>query len=515
MDRGAEQGTAGAAGASAASPAPHVLTFRVMRLTAPLPNRCSSLPFVATAAEVDGAAPDALLRAAPTWEGEGAPCGVGALTVLPSSFGSIYASETFRSFISVFNRSTQPAEAVSVSIHMQTSSQRRIPLVDSTRSPRSSLDSRASINNVVDVALPELGVHVLVCAASYREPTSTGGHMRTLRQFFRFNVLPPLEPSLSVMPLYRGIAHSPTPSSSPSRYHPAIAPETRVYFLVDLRVLNAMPVPVYATSATLIPRPAYSVVPLLRDSPHTTPHKTEQKDDHSGDSGTKSLGARHVSMGVGDSRNFLFSVSRPFDPMFDGGIPTEDGPASVSARGALRRTDRTAARPASSSLRGQGTRAGGSSANVNGGTTSTTASSREIGHLAISWRSALGEVGHLENVVVAVEPVPRAAEVELHVAAVPQDIRMQHPFTARCIARNNTSGPLRLYLQVRRDLVGEVVPVGVSGVSLGEIDAGHTAECMLTLIPLARGQHSISGLRVVDIDSKKSYKADPPIISVL
>lgn len=135
--------------------------------------------------------------------------------------------------------------------------------------------------------------------------------------------------------------------------------------------------------------------------------------------------------------------------------------------------------------------------------------------MTVSWRSALGEVGHLDNVVTAEEPVVSSSDVEVCIYAVPEKIYAHRPFVARCAARNNMRRAVRLYLQVRRDLVGEIVPVGVSGVSLGEVRPGCTVRCSVTLIPLVRGQHSISGVRVVDIDSNMSYKADPPVLSVV
>jgi hypothetical protein len=140
---------------------------------------------------------------------------------------------------------------------------------------------------------------------------------------------------------------------------------------------------------------------------------------------------------------------------------------------------------------------------------------REIGRLSLQWHSGNGEYGRMDNVIAAYEPAERSAEVDLQIAAVPRDIRVQEPFGARCIARNNSENPIRLYLQVRRDLVGEIVPVGTSGVSLGEVRPASTAECLLTFLPLTSGLHSLSGVRVVNIDSRESFDADAPVISVI
>lgn len=503
-----------------ANVSPHPLALSVMRLTAPLPNRTNAMPFITSNSSnssqpPDNDVPDSLFKHIPTWEGEGAPCGVGALSVLPSSFGSIYASETFRSFISVFNQSTEPAQSVSVSVHIQTSSQRIIPLLDTTQNPRPSLEPRASINNIVKIALPELGVHKLLCAASYRDRKSFNAQIRTLRQVFRFNVLPPLEPSLSVIPLYKGLESFPFSTSSPCYT------TNFVHYLVDLRVLNAVPVPVYLTDATFVPKPPFRVRSLLRKSAEAS-ILTEEK--LHGDA--KTVEGRNASMGVGDGRNFLFHVYRCLaKPDVEAKTSNLESTTQASAStpelpvSGLRRTDHLASKSSKSitssqSRFGHGAVEHGRPRKFPNQASLPQSTPRQLGHMTISWRSALGEVGHLDNVVTATEPFSRRTDIEVSVYAVPEEVYTHRPFVARCAARNNTSQSARLYLQVRRDLVGEIVPVGVSGVSLGEVQPGCTARCSITLIPLVRGQHSISGIRVVDIDSNMSYKAEPPVVSV-
>lgn len=494
---------------------PHPLALSVMRLTTPLPDRTNAMPFILPTQSSASQHPDPLLRSIPAWEGEGAPCGVGALSVLPSSFGSIYASETFRSFISVFNQSTEPVQSVSISVHIQTSAQRITPLLDTTQSPRPTLDPQASINNVVKITLPELGVHKLLCAASYRDRKSRNPQIRTFRQVFRFNVLPPLEPSLSVIPLYKGLESFPFSTSAP-RYT-----SNFVHYLVDLRVLNAVPVPVYLTDATFIPSPPFRVRSLLRDSAEAIILK---EDDIHRD--TKTVEGRSASMGVGDARNFLFHVYKSLaKPDEQGKTSSTESTAVASASspqirpGGLRRTDRLASQSTKSiaspriALR-QGAAEHGRHRTLLGQSTEAESMPRQLGHMTISWRSALGEVGHLDNVVTATEPVSRSTDIEVSIYAVPEQVHAHRPFVARCAARNNTRKAARLYLQVRRDLVGEIVPVGVSGVSLGEVLPGCTARCSITLIPLVRGQHTISGVRVVDIGSNMSFKAEPPVVSV-
>lgn len=494
----------------------HPIALSVMRLTTPLPNRTNPMPLILPASDKqDESVPDPLLRSIPAWEGEGAPCGVGALSVLPSSFGSIYASETFRSFISVFNQSADPVQSVSISVQIQTSSQRITTLLDTTQSPRPVLEPQTSINNIVKVPLPELGVHKLLCAATYRDRRSKSSQLRTFRQVFRFNVLPPLEPSLSVVPLYKGIESFPFSISAP-RYTANF-----VHYLVDLRVLNAVPVPVYITDTSFVPCPPFRVRSLLRESAEAAVVNEEPltRDSNPAE-------PRKATMGVGDARNFLFHVYRSTtEPDKNDKEPSSDSKPVASASSpiiqssGLQRTDRlssqstkSVASPRIASEKGAITTA--RQRVLTDQPPAPHSNLRQLGHMTISWRTALGEIGHLDNVVTATEPVARRTEIEVSIYAVPERVQVHRPFVARCAARNNTTKAVRLYLQVRRDLVGEIVPVGVSGVSLGEVRSGCTARCSVTLIPLARGQHTISGVRVVDIDSNMSFKAEPPVVSV-
>lgn len=422
-----------------------------MRLTTPLPPRTNPPPFVPRDDECEPKQhepePFPFLPTAPPWQAEGAPCGVGHLTVLPSSFGSIYASETFRSFISVFNRSADAVFKVSVTIQMQTSSSRRIALFDSSNSPRSSLKPRASINNIVSVPLPELGVHVLVCAATYYEINDqSAASPRTLRQFFRFNVLPPVDPAISVYPLYRQleVLGIPTVVSHARRM------AAGSHFIVHVRVHNAIPVAVYGTTATFSPKPPYHVRAFGSDEAQLA------KCD--------ALQSRRATLAGGDSRNFIFFVF---------------------------------------SCVGDTSRKHGMNTNA-----------RHLGSVQVKWRSALGENGSVERQVEGVVESTSCDAVSVSIYAVPHQVRAHHPFVARCAARNNSTRTVRLYLQIRRDLVGEIVPVGVSGVSLGEVGPSETGNCAITLIALVRGQHNISGVRVVEMDSNVSYKAEAPTITV-
>lgn len=143
-----------------------------------------------------------------------------------------------------------------------------------------------------------------------------------------------------------------------------------------------------------------------------------------------------------------------------------------------------------------------------------TAATRNLGQVKITWRSGRGEQGEAERDVNESKDAHKIEDVTVNIYAVPHNVQVHHPFVARCSARNNSSQSMRMYLQIRRDLVSEIVPVGVSGTSLGEVQPQETAHCAITLIGLVKGQHNICGVRVVDMDSNASYKADPTTITV-
>lgn len=441
----------------------HALTFRVMRLTTPLPSRTNAPALIGFdgASATDTEPGNVRLPPPPPWQAEGSLCGVGYLSILPSSFGSIYASESFRSFISVFNRSADNVHNVSISIQVQTSSSRRFSLLDTRNvDTKSTLKPRASINNVVSVSLSELGIHVLVCSATYHTTSNSSSTPRTLRQFFRFNVLSPVDTSVPAFPLYQHIQTTNAPTFATQTTRIGGTSHMASHFLVHVRVQNALPVTMYAMNAVFSAKTPFHVRPLYAGDNAFYKHGNAQN-----------LDRHRATMGSGDSCNFIFLL---FCYLVD--------PRRFQNQLSIKENGET--------------------------------KQRLLGNVKVSWRSANGEQGEVEREVNG-PPNKTASElVSVSIYAVPHQVEVHRPFVARCSARNNSNQAVRMYLQIRRDLVSEIVPVGVSGVSLGEIKASETAYCAITLIGLMRGQHNICGVRVVDMDTNVSYKAEAPMITV-
>jgi hypothetical protein len=116
--------------------------------------------------------------------------------LLPDSFGDIYYGETFAAYIAIVNGfAHQIFYQVSLSARLQTS-QRVIDLTDSrgdsgkSMTETSVLSKNQCLDAVVVQDLTEHDTHTLRVSVNYK--LTPDGEMKTLRKFYRFNVLPPL-----------------------------------------------------------------------------------------------------------------------------------------------------------------------------------------------------------------------------------------------------------------------------------------------------------------------------------
>lgn len=114
---------------------------------------------------------------------------LGELLTLPQNFGNIFLGETFSSYISVHNDSTQACRDILVKADLQTSSQ-RLTLSGVGSDPVTELTPGKRIDNVIHHEVKELGTHVLVCTVSY---ITHSGEKMYFRKFFKFQVLKPLD----------------------------------------------------------------------------------------------------------------------------------------------------------------------------------------------------------------------------------------------------------------------------------------------------------------------------------
>ena len=95
--------------------------------------------------------------------------------------------ETFMSYVSLHNDSTETSDNVVLKCDLQTATQ-RLPILQSAQGGQ--LHSGDSIDQVLSHEVKELGTHILVCEVSYSAP---GKSKMNFRKFFKFNVMKPLD----------------------------------------------------------------------------------------------------------------------------------------------------------------------------------------------------------------------------------------------------------------------------------------------------------------------------------
>uniref|UniRef100_A0A3B3C8G9 Trafficking protein particle complex subunit 13 n=1 Tax=Oryzias melastigma TaxID=30732 RepID=A0A3B3C8G9_ORYME len=108
---------------------------------------------------------------------------LGEMLTLPQNFGNIFLGETFSSYISVHNDSTQIVKDILVKADLQTSSQRLN--LSASNSAVAELKPECCIDDVIHHEVKEIGTHILVCAVSY---TTQFGEKLYFRKFFKFQV---------------------------------------------------------------------------------------------------------------------------------------------------------------------------------------------------------------------------------------------------------------------------------------------------------------------------------------
>uniref|UniRef100_A0A8C8FHB7 Trafficking protein particle complex subunit 13 n=1 Tax=Oncorhynchus tshawytscha TaxID=74940 RepID=A0A8C8FHB7_ONCTS len=113
---------------------------------------------------------------------------LGEMLTLPQNFGNIFLGETFSSYISVHNDSTQEVKDILVKADLQTSSQRLN--LSASNNTVTELKPESCIDDVIHHEVKEIGTHILVCAVSY---TTQAGEKLYFRKFFKFQVLKPLD----------------------------------------------------------------------------------------------------------------------------------------------------------------------------------------------------------------------------------------------------------------------------------------------------------------------------------
>nr|XP_046174091.1 trafficking protein particle complex subunit 13-like isoform X2 [Oncorhynchus gorbuscha] len=183
----------------------HLLALKVMRLTKP--TLFTNIPVTCEDRDLPGDLFSRLMKEDPSTIKGAEALMLGEMLTLPQNFGNIFLGETFSSYISVHNDSSQVVKDILVKADLQTSSQRLN--LSASNDAVTELKPESCIDDVIHHEVKEIGTHMyvffsdmesmwndtlfpiyLVCAVSY---TTQAGEKLYFRKFFKFQVLKPLD----------------------------------------------------------------------------------------------------------------------------------------------------------------------------------------------------------------------------------------------------------------------------------------------------------------------------------
>ncbi|XP_071206886.1 trafficking protein particle complex subunit 13 isoform X3 [Salvelinus alpinus] len=157
----------------------HLLALKVMRLTKP--TLFTNMPVTCEDRDLPGDLFGRLMKEDPSTIKGAEALMLGEMLTLPQNFGNIFLGETFSSYISVHNDSTQEVKDILVKADLQTSSQRLN--LSASNNTVTELKPESCIDDVIHHEVKEIGTHILVCAVSY---TTQAGEKLYFRKFFKF-----------------------------------------------------------------------------------------------------------------------------------------------------------------------------------------------------------------------------------------------------------------------------------------------------------------------------------------
>uniref|UniRef100_A0A8C8FFY0 Trafficking protein particle complex subunit 13 n=1 Tax=Oncorhynchus tshawytscha TaxID=74940 RepID=A0A8C8FFY0_ONCTS len=244
----------------------------VMRLTKP--TLFTNMPVTCEDRDLPGDLFGRLMKEDPSTIKGAEALMLGEMLTLPQNFGNIFLGETFSSYISVHNDSTQEVKDILVKADLQTSSQRLN--LSASNNTVTELKPESCIDDVIHHEVKEIGTHILVCAVSY---TTQAGEKLYFRKFFKFQVLKPLD----VKTKFYNAEVSLTPYPHP---------QTDEVFL-EAQIQNITTSPMFMEKVSLEPSMMYNV--------------TELNTVETGDEGTSTFGKMSYLQPM-DTRQYLYCL---------------------------------------------------------------------------------------------------------------------------------------------------------------------------------------------------------------
>ncbi|XP_031552970.1 trafficking protein particle complex subunit 13-like [Actinia tenebrosa] len=130
-----------------------------------------------------------------------------------------------------------------------------------------------------------------------------------------------------------------------------------------------------------------------------------------------------------------------------------------------------------------------------------------VGKLDIVWRTGFGERGRLQTShLTRVTQIP--TDIKLTVSRIPDTVPVETRFPVEFKLKNTCERKMDLRLLMTKSKDGAMMWCGTSGRNIGVLVPGSHLDLKLHLLPLSAGLQSVSGLRVLDNLSGRTYEFD-------
>jgi len=130
-----------------------------------------------------------------------------------------------------------------------------------------------------------------------------------------------------------------------------------------------------------------------------------------------------------------------------------------------------------------------------------------IGKLDIVWRTNFGEVGRLQtSQLQKMKPFPQ--EVQLKMESCPIAVKLEEEFSFKCSLQNFGDSKMEVKLFLTDSSDSGLLWSGISGKVIGPLPPNSTISLELSLVPTRTGLQTISGLRILDMNSKSVCEFD-------
>ncbi|PIK44061.1 hypothetical protein BSL78_19078 [Apostichopus japonicus] len=129
-----------------------------------------------------------------------------------------------------------------------------------------------------------------------------------------------------------------------------------------------------------------------------------------------------------------------------------------------------------------------------------------IGKLDIVWKTNLGERGRLQTSPLQ-RVSPGCGDIKLVVLQIPDSITLQSSFKFLCKLTSCCERTMDLKLNLQNAGTG-LSWMGISGKQLGKLGPGDSLQIELSMLSTIPGLQSISGLRIIDQNLKRTYEHD-------